>query len=85
MTENQLRARKAALSPSRHLPHIQCHNTVTWVAHPGKYLRLCPLLCKRYTQTKKNMAQMKEQIKAPKIKLCNEEIARLSDAEFKHW
>ena len=26
---------------------------------------------------------MKEQIKAPKIKLCNEEIARLSDAEFK--
>ena len=26
---------------------------------------------------------MKEQIKAPKIKLSNEEIANLSDAEFK--
>ena len=31
----------------------------------------------------KNMAQMKEQIKAPKIELSSEEIANLSDAEFK--
>ena len=29
------------------------------------------------------MAQMKEQIKAPKIELINGEIANLSDAEFK--
>ena len=29
------------------------------------------------------MAQMKEQIKAPKIELSNEEITNLSDAEFK--
>ena len=29
------------------------------------------------------MAQMKEQIKAPKIELNNEEIANLSDAQFK--
>ena len=29
------------------------------------------------------MAQMKEQIKTPKIELSNEEIANLSDAEFK--
>ena len=29
------------------------------------------------------MAQMKEQIKAPKVELSNEEIANLSDAEFK--
>ena len=29
------------------------------------------------------MAQMKEQIKAPKIELSNEEIAHLSDAQFK--
>ena len=29
------------------------------------------------------MAQMKERIKAPKIKLSDEEIANLSDAEFK--
>ena len=29
------------------------------------------------------MAQMKEQIKTPKIELSNEVIANLSDAEFK--
>ena len=29
------------------------------------------------------MAQMKEQIKTPKIDLSDEEIANLSDAEFK--
>ena len=29
------------------------------------------------------MAQMKEQIKDPKIELSNEEIANLSDAQFK--
>ena len=29
------------------------------------------------------MAQMKEQIKAPKTELSNKEIANLSDAEFK--
>ena len=29
------------------------------------------------------MAQMKEQIKAPKIQLSDEEIANLSDVEFK--
>ena len=29
------------------------------------------------------MAQMKEQIKAPKIELSKEEIANLSDAQFK--
>ena len=33
---------------------------------------------------KKKMAQMKEQIKAPeKIQLSNEQIANLSDAQFK--
>ena len=31
----------------------------------------------------RNVAQMKEQIKAPKIELSDEEIASLSDAEFK--
>ena len=36
------------------------------------------------TPRQKIMAQMKEQIKAPeKIQLCDEEIANLSDAEFK--
>ena len=31
----------------------------------------------------RNMAQMKEQIKAPKIELIDEEMANLSDAKFK--
>ena len=30
------------------------------------------------------MAQMKKQIKTPEKELSNEEIANLSDAEFKH-
>ena len=35
-------------------------------------------------QDKKNLAQMKEQIKAPeKIQLRDKEIANLSDAQFK--
>ena len=35
-------------------------------------------------QDKKKLAQMKEQIKAPeKIQLSNEDIANLSDAQFK--
>ena len=34
-------------------------------------------------QRQRNMAQMKEEIKAPKIELSNEEIANLSDAKFK--
>ena len=50
---------------------------------PGEQLSLCPLLCNRHSETKK-MAQMKEQIKAPeKIQLHDEEIANLSDAQFK--
>ena len=49
---------------------------------PGEHLRLPPLR-NRVTKTKK-MAQMKEQIKAPeKIQLSNEELANLSDAQFK--
>ena len=46
-------------------------------------LKLRPLLCNRCTERKK-LAKMKEQIKAPeKIQLSNEEIANLSDAQFK--
>ena len=35
------------------LPHIQHHTTVTWVAHPGEYLRLLPLQHNRCAKTKK--------------------------------
>ena len=38
----------------------------------------------RHAKTKKQMAQMKEQINAPeKIELSDEEIANQSDAQFK--
>ena len=51
--------------------------------HPGEYLKLLYLVCNRGTETKQ-MAQMKEQIKAPeKIQLSDKEIANLSDAQFK--
>ena len=82
-TESWLRAQQMALFPLRPLPHIQRHNAVTWVAPTREYLRLRLLLCNRHTKTK-NMTQMKEQIKAPeKIQLSDEEIANLSDSEFK--
>ena len=51
--------------------------------HPGEHLRLRPLLLTGVWR-QKDMAQMKEQIKAPeKIQLSDEEIANLSDAQFK--
>ena len=34
VTESQLRVEQVALFPLRILPHIQCHNTVMWVALP---------------------------------------------------
>ena len=77
------RAQQAPLFPLGPLPHII---TVQQPAlpRPGEHLRLCPLLCNRSYQTKKKMAQMKEQIRAPeKIQLSNKEIANLSDAQFK--
>ena len=50
---------------------------------PGKYIRLHPLQQNRPTE-KKKVSQTKEHIKASeKIQLSNEEIANLSDAQFK--
>ena len=51
---------------------------------PGEHLTLSPLLCNRHAETKKKIAQIKEQFKAAeKIQLSDKEIANLSDAEFK--
>ena len=52
---------------------------------PGEHLRLSPLLRNRYTKTKKKKCGTNEkQIRAPeKIQLSDEEIANLSDAQFK--
>ena len=78
MTENWQRAEQAALFPFGPLSHIQCALPL-----PGEHLRLLPLLCNRHTETKE-VAQMKEQIKAPgKILRSDDEIASLSDAQFK--
>ena len=50
---------------------------------PGEHLRLHPLICNRHAETKKK-GPKKEQIKTPeKIQQSDEEIANLSDAEFK--
>ena len=38
---------------------------------------------RRNAPRQRNMAQMKEQIKTPEKELSNEEVAKLSDAEFK--
>ena len=50
--------------------------------YPCEYLRLHLLQHNRCIKTK-NMAQMKEQIIAPKIELSDEELANLPDAKFK--
>ena len=49
---------------------------------PGEHLRLLPLQCNRYAETKK-YSSMKEQIKTPEKELSNKEINNLSHAEFK--
>ena len=56
------------------------------LSRPGEHLRLRPFTkqVRQDDKKKKKKAQMKEQIKAPeKIQLSDEEIAHLSDAEFK--
>ena len=52
---------------------------------PVEHLRFCPLyVTGAPKQNKKKMAQMTEHFKAPeKIQLSEEEIANLSDAQFK--
>ena len=83
MTENQLRTKQGVSFPIWPLPPTYSTTTqLSGLPHLGKYLRLCPLQSNR-GQDKKNMAQMKDQIKTPKIELSNEETANLSDAEFK--
>ena len=50
---------------------------------PGKYLRLHPLLPNRHTETKQ-YGPNERKLKAPeKTQLSDEEIANLSDPQFK--
>ena len=54
------------------------------LAHPGEYLRLWPLQYNRCPKTKKyGPNEKKKQVKTPEKELSNEDIANLSDAEFK--
>ena len=52
--------------------------------HPGEHLRLHPLLCNRWTETKKyGPHERTDQSSPQKIQLSDEEIANLSDTQFK--
>ena len=51
--------------------------------HPGEYLRLRPLQHNRCAETKKYDPNERTDQKARKKELSNEEIANLSDADFK--
>ena len=86
VTESWWRDEQAALFSLRPLPHIQHHNPVNPGLHPppppSEYIRLRHLLCNRLAETK-YMAQMKEQITAPKTELSDEERTNISDEEFK--
>ena len=83
VTEIWWRVERAPLLPLGPYPTYSATTQQGWLPHPGKYLRLCPLLDNRCTKTK-TTAQMKEQIKAPeKTQLSDEEIANLSDAQPK--
>ena len=73
----------SATAPSWPLPHIQYQNSATSITLPPWTLKAPPPYVTGVPRQKK-MAQMKEQIKAPeKIQLSNEELANLSDAQFK--
>ena len=83
VTENQQRAEQVALFLLEPLPNIQHHSAVASVTLPWWTPKAPPLYITGMPRQKK-MAQMKEQIKAPeKIQLSNEEIANLSDVQFK--
>ena len=73
------------IAPSRPLPHVQCHSTATSITLPRGTPKAPPLkVTDAPRKKKKKMAQMTEHFKAPeKIQLSDEEIANLSDAQFK--
>ena len=83
MTEYWQRVEQVPLLPLGPSPMYSVTAQRPMLPHLGEHLRPTPLQ-NRCAKTKKKMAQMKEQIKAPEIiQLSNEEIANLSDAQFK--
>ena len=53
------------------------------VPRPGEHLRLRSLLCNRHIETKKHGPNERTDQGSEKIQLSDEEIANLSDAQFK--
>ena len=82
VTESWPRAEQEAMFPLRPLPNIQCHNAPKWVALPRQILK-APLLTTKLVHQDKEIWEIREQIKTPEKELSDEEIANLSDAEFK--
>ena len=83
VTKNRQRAEQAPLLPIGPLPHIQCHSTATSVTPPWWTPKAPPPYIIGAPR-KKEMAQMKAQIRAPeKIQLSKKEIANLSVSQFK--
>ena len=84
VTENGQRAEQAALFPLGPLHHIQNHSTPAGLPCPGEHLRLRPLLRNRLTKTTKYVPKERtDQGSRKKIQPSKEEIANLSDAQFK--
>ena len=53
ITGSQPRPEQVTLFLLSPLPHIQCHNAVTWLPYLGEYLRLHPLQRSSCAKTKK--------------------------------
>ena len=85
VTENPQRAEQAPLLPLGPCPTHSITQSSTSVTLPRGTPKVSTPLHNRCAKTKKKkMAQIKEQIKPPEIiQLRNEEIANLSDAQFK--
>ena len=89
MTENRQRVEQAPLLPLGPLSHVQHHSAARRVTPPWGIPKAPPLYItgppkQKKKKKKKKKAQMKEQIKAPEIiQLSSEQIANLSDAQFK--
>ena len=73
-----------AIAPSWPLPRVQPHSAQPALPCLGEHLKLHPFKQQKHQDKKKKMAQMTEHFKAPEIiKLSSEQIANLSDAQFK--
>ena len=69
--------------PPRLLPPRQHPHTTRRVALPRRIPKVLPPYNLSGAPRQRNMAQMKEQSKTPERELSDEEIANLSDGDFK--